>query len=521
MNGLTLLIVDDETATREGLRASLDFSRLGIDRVLEAADGREGLRVASDTNPDIILSDVRMPQMDGVKMLDRIRAFLPDCVFIFMSGFSDKEYLKAAIRLRAVSYVDKPLHFPEVEQALREAVDRCNALVEQRDAATIKEAVTATRLALRLTSPVGKDDLYEFSYLRERYGKVSGFTSAASVLLLLRDEIPLTSSFAAEAEERMKQARTGGHLHIISAEKHPGLFVFHLFQKDGLSEASVRAAAEKLAEGLPGDADYHIACGPVVSSIPKLYDSYKGAAVRLEQAYFLPSRSVCSSEKADAPRSSFDLDAAVKSVLDALEEKDAAAARAGLAALAEGLSGNTSLPSRTVQAAYFRIAGRLPELRRSLQLPPTEAAPSADALISELSACFSFDDMHRLLAEETETFFADLAGFSTESTPVYLIREYIRAHFGDPLLSTKEISDHVRLSASYACTVFKNETGKTLNQYLTEYRMERAKKYLADPRDTVANIAVRCGYNDSNYFGKAFKKCTGLSPSEYRESLIG
>ena len=104
-----MLIVDDEAATRDGLRSAIDFERLGISTVLEASNGYEGIHIASTSSPNIILSDVRMPRMDGIKMLERVRSFLPGCVFIFMSGYSDKEYLKAAIRLRAVSYVDKPL----------------------------------------------------------------------------------------------------------------------------------------------------------------------------------------------------------------------------------------------------------------------------------------------------------------------------------------------------------------------------------------------------------------------------
>ncbi len=77
-------------------------------------------------------------------------------------------------------------------------------------------------------------------------------------------------------------------------------------------------------------------------------------------------------------------------------------------------------------------------------------------------------------------------------------------------LSVKDISSHVFLSASYVCTFFKNETGKTLNQYLTEYRMEKAKQLLADPRFRIADISSKVGYNDGNYFGKSFKKYTGF-----------
>ena len=84
----------------------------------------------------------------------------------------------------------------------------------------------------------------------------------------------------------------------------------------------------------------------------------------------------------------------------------------------------------------------------------------------------------------------------------------------------KDISDHVKLSSSYVCTLFKNDTGMTLNQYLTEYRIGRAKKLLEDPRYKIVDISAKVGYSDGNYFGKIFKRLCGMSPSEYREKAV-
>ena len=72
----------------------------------------------------------------------------------------------------------------------------------------------------------------------------------------------------------------------------------------------------------------------------------------------------------------------------------------------------------------------------------------------------------------------------------------------------------------FICTLFKTETGQTLNQYITEYRIERAKLLLADPRNKIADISARVGYSDGNYFSKSFRKAVGLSPSEYREKEL-
>ena len=103
---MKLMIVDDEELTRKGVIASIDWNKLGISQVLEAEDGLQGLQKARMFKPDIILSDVRMPRMDGISMAAELEKELPDTSVIFMSGYSDKEYLMAAIRLQAVHYVE-------------------------------------------------------------------------------------------------------------------------------------------------------------------------------------------------------------------------------------------------------------------------------------------------------------------------------------------------------------------------------------------------------------------------------
>ena len=120
---IKLLIVDDEIKTREGLRDFISWSELKIDTVQIACDGAEGLEVALEFNPDIIITDIRMSRMNGIDFATKCRTFLPNCKIIFISGYSDKEYLKSAIHLRAISYVEKPINIDEVIAAVSEAVE--------------------------------------------------------------------------------------------------------------------------------------------------------------------------------------------------------------------------------------------------------------------------------------------------------------------------------------------------------------------------------------------------------------
>ena len=121
---MKLLIADDEKLTREGICSLLDLKQYGITEVILADDGVNALTEARKHRPDILLTDVRMPRMTGVEMASLYLEEAPDTAVIFMSAYSDREYLKAAIKLKAVSYIDKPAEKKELEDAIKEAESR-------------------------------------------------------------------------------------------------------------------------------------------------------------------------------------------------------------------------------------------------------------------------------------------------------------------------------------------------------------------------------------------------------------
>lgn len=126
---MKVLLVEDEILTRDGLVSSIPWGVLGIESVDTAEDGEEGLCLAQKNHPDIIMTDVRMPRMDGITMAFEIRKTNKKCRFIFISGFCDKEYLKSAIQLSAVNYIEKPVEIDEVVSALKAAMVQ---ILEQR-----------------------------------------------------------------------------------------------------------------------------------------------------------------------------------------------------------------------------------------------------------------------------------------------------------------------------------------------------------------------------------------------------
>jgi two-component system, response regulator YesN len=145
---MRLLIAEDEYYTRQGIMDEIDLAAIGVDEVAQADDGVNALRIAEAFRPDIVLADVRMPRMDGIAMSFELRKSFPHCHIVIMSGYADKEYLKSAIELKAVSYIEKPFRTRELREVLARAVSLCHQERnrEEREAALLKRAQTGMPL---------------------------------------------------------------------------------------------------------------------------------------------------------------------------------------------------------------------------------------------------------------------------------------------------------------------------------------------------------------------------------------
>lgn len=120
---MKLMIVDDEEYTREGIRDSFEWSELGIQEIMLARNGKEALTIAKWFFPDIILTDIKMPQKDGIEFTEEIVRLFPECRILFMSGYVEVEYFKSALKLDVIDYIEKPIDKDRLWKAMEKAVD--------------------------------------------------------------------------------------------------------------------------------------------------------------------------------------------------------------------------------------------------------------------------------------------------------------------------------------------------------------------------------------------------------------
>ncbi|MCD8327368.1 MAG: response regulator [Lachnospiraceae bacterium] len=514
---MKLLLVDDEIITRKGLINSIDWKALQIHQILEADDGIQALSIARTHSPEIVLTDIRMPRMDGIIFAERLREFLPNTSIIFMSGYSDKDYLRAAIRLKAVSYVEKPINNLEITSAVQEAVRHHELLERSAYSQHIQHQENSAQVALALTRPLPADSGTLMDMIRSLDLPLDSHTCFLSLLVKTFPPFsgPGDTALTAILDKLHTLTRTKP-FHFIHALKYDSTLILTLYADAPPSSSSVMDFIQYLKQLLEETCSFFLAVGPCVRGIERAYESYNQAAVLLQFGFFCDYNTILTEQK-PSPASTVFPEEDYHRFCEYISRKESVPARQCADSLFRKLMNSRSFLPSMVKDVYFNLFNSLEEAYHIQLISSQEnTAPIWD----RIQSCNTLPELHNMLSEELTSLDAVFAASRQESDSVSLMKDYIHKNYPNPSLSVKDISDHAHLSVAYACTVFKTETGKTMNQYLTEYRMDKARQLLNDPRIKIVEISSRIGYMDGNYFGKSFKKITGLSPSEYREKIV-
>ncbi|MBO5246569.1 MAG: response regulator [Eubacterium sp.] len=515
-----ILIADDEELTRKGLISSIDWTALGINKLDSADDGIHALACAKASMPDILLTDVRMPRMNGIDLAKRLREMSPDCPIIFMSGYSDKEYLKAAIHLKAVSYVEKPFDIAELTNALTEAVSSVRKHQLQAESNLFFLRETHSKLALALTLPGvthAPDSASEeiFHHLSQNQFFTTMIIRADQQFFRMSDEL-LHEFFT-----RLNQCLQSYHMEELHTMKHAEYMILHLYSAKKADARTLQLICQQIRDILLTyyKENFQIVLGDTVKGMEQVYESYNNAVLLLQSSFFAPEQNIYTPYETGTQVTSAYLSQLPEQFAQLLSEKNPSTAQDFCDALSVSLHGNRNLLPNQARDLYYKLFLALLDAQHEAKIS-SFGEISLQSPLEQINNCTNYEQLHTLFTAAVNQYFDLLKTQQTDSSTLFLIKDYISTNYSDDNLSIKAISEHVHLSSSYLCTVFKTETGQTLNQYLTNFRIEKAKQLLADPRNKVNEVAIQVGYSDCNYFGKTFKKVVGLSPSEYREKEL-
>lgn len=530
---MKLLLVDDERFTREGIYSLTPWKELGIDEVITAEDGEDGLEKALLFAPEIILTDVKMPRMDGVDMSFKIREKFPDCSIIFMSGYADKEYLKSAIRLSAVNYIEKPFQPEELHSTLRIAAEKYRSQAARENSANelthklnLSLPAIRTKIAIALLHPsVSGKELDE--YIRIAYPNLRKEGSWITFLILLLGDKDETAGNCGSIQDAIcdlldSRLALSDFSHVIIGQKSDQIIVVHMNLTDPkgepVSSSQIGNICYMLCDILKSTCRFLLATGHPVNGFEQIYDSYQTASICLQRGFFHKENAVLFyEEKHNHLVYQFSEDI-LSPFEKALRQHDEKAACSYVVGLVEKLRRFDGTLVSSVKNFFIRAYSCLYDFSRLYGSTAFADEESPETLTDRIWKMSFLSDMEQELLHRLHIFFHSTDDRYTQFPLAYQLRLYIDENYEKEDLSLQGIAEQFSVSESYLCVIFKKAFDYTINQYIIDRRIEKAKDYLKNSNKKIKEISDLVGYRDCNYFIRIFKKTTGITPADYRSS---
>jgi two-component system response regulator YesN len=513
---LKALVVDDEKTTREVLVNFLPWTSLGIMEVMDATDGLSALRIASDLKPDIVLSDIRMPKMNGIELAESLQRRLPECKFIFLSGYSDKEYLKSAIRLKAINYVEKPVNIEEITEALKTAAAEC---IQAKEKLLLNLPIIKHKLCLSLADKPHPDENDTSAIQIPEFELPKDSTYISSLLWIqpvqtgidinltqLKDEVKnIVNPIFAAIDERCLRAFKGEE-YIIIHFKTGGIYskdyFISLMQK---LQSEIKSCCARVKEILVG-------IGCEVTGKENIYSSFQKSVIAQKRCFFTGNLHVY--DRDDSLPYSFQ-EKKLQDFTESMKTGKKDQAHLFVKRLKYDVQKCTNTHSDYVKKIFADILLVLIRFAEDRNLTVVKNAHTT--LLDSINNAPTLEEITTGICTLIDKIFHEIEDESGNVNAISKVSSYILDNYHNEQLSILSIAKQMYLTPNYLSLLFKKETGKTINQYITEVRVDKAKQYLKDCNIKLNRVAKNVGYADAKYFTKVFEKIVGIKPREFRE----
>lgn len=534
-----LFLVDDEPGARKGLRNYFKWDRYGIEVVGEADDGDSAIELIQQVKPDIVLTDVKMPNMDGIQLAIKLREQFENIKIVFISGHDDVEYLKSALKVEAIDYILKPVNLKELEAVIEKVLNIIGSEERQKEVLNqmniklnqsmplLRERFLISLIHDRITNLASVEKKMDFLGINlPTAGMLCVFVISVDDSAEVFDNITerdrqLTSFAIINTCQELIDMYTGGY----AFENRPGEYVGILRLHPDDEEEKLFALANNIKDSLQEylQLSVTIGVGKKVDQLGKLTESYTMAYEAASQKLFLGKNQTITMDCLETGTDNvyrFDMEKGQKLILSlrAADEKNMMKI---LDEVFDGLLNSRNSSSMYCHNICLNLILLASNLSIELDIFPEDERFKEKTLMENLFRLETVEDMKRFVT----VYFQQICALIYEKRSrksrnvIEQIKEIIAKRFSENL-TVNDIANEVFLTSTYVCLIFKQETGETINEYLTKVRMENAKLLLKDYSFKLYDICYAVGYEYPNYFSKQFKKYTGLSPSEYREKSM-
>jgi two-component system response regulator YesN len=535
-----VFLVEDEIVVREGIRDNIPWDQTPYSLAGEASDGEMALSMIQDIKPDILITDIRMPFMDGLTLSRIVKKNLPWIKIIIISGHDEFEYAREAISTGVEEYLLKPVS----SQDMRKAMDKIAGRIDEEKEKFLN--IEKLKAQIRSSTDILRDKwLSDFMHAKIPALDAIEQGKELGVDLLARSYIVLVVGIVSAAEKEKKivpikiilQSIMEQYADSIWFVQSKNRFVILLKEVSTNASEAVKAlpaavlpieeSAYTIAQALKYEVERKTECkmmvgiGHAAERIGEVSKSYAMAKKIVDYGIAQGF-----SQIADAsllPNDDFDplpllsidgdmfltkLKYAAKKDIDSILQQEYAAV----------MENNFYDNQMVVLFAFGEIIVAASKIAEALGSDIRKIAPYSlnqeDIQYIASSKEIFLEKVKELLSAVIE--YRDAHSSGRYQSVIVKAREYIDRNFASADISLYSTASHVGISPNHLSTVFAQETGEHFIEYLTRIRIEKAKQLLRDTAMKSAEIAYETGFSDPHYFSSIFKKNSGLSPREFR-----
>ena len=527
---LKVFLVEDESTIRETLRDTVPWESIGYTFAGEAADGEMALPRITDSRPDVLITDIRMPFMDGLSLSKLVLEEFPDIKIIILSGYDDFEYARQAIEIGVEQYLLKPVTKASLVKVLREIKDKIEQEKEQRE------------YQVQFQQDSQEYDQYARRKFMERV--VSGrlpvqqiYEEAAKLDLDIKAQSYSIAFFSilgenySESEDKVREAL------LFHFMKHPEYLLFRwnlttymVLIKGGQDSiegyiSGCIASVQSSYSRYEGEKAWYVAAAGPVGRLSQLPDCFNEVSRLWAYRYIQPdchiltTRTVTAPEEPKAAGKLSGMDVSKFNPAILTEVMSTAEASEIPSFVGEFLLDFQDAASSQPFCHYLMLSTRFTATSYVASLGISEEDLLKDVTcIGMVDRPVGMQDLRRYITEFLMAAVKLRTQYSAGQYKDILTRaiKYIDSNYTDENISLSGIAKEVNISANYLSAEFSQEMKCTITEYITSKRMTRAKELLKTTDKRSGEIANEVGYKDPHYFSFLFKKTQGCTPRDYR-----
>ena len=497
-----ILVVDDEKIERNGIRFLLRQMDLELE-ILEAENGKKAVEVLKTESVDILLTDIKMPFMDGMELIAAVRPLYPDMMIVIFSGFSDFEYAKNAMKYDVKDYILKPVEPAEFKNTLNKVV---GVLKEKQEQKLFKDMSQTFMEEHLLYSLVNGSALSELSAKQGELLNSCAVERFHQIVLLEFNE-----EFFGKSDKELNlhvQEVLGDNFRYLNLNPQQSI----IFLEEPLG-ACARETATALYEKLKGKYTFkfYIGVSESFDGAEGIYPQMEKLEKVMENKFFLTGNHVfLVGENQVEYVQQMDDNTLFKQMRQDIKMKDIPALRNHFGFVCERYTDKTNYSQVYVKFIFSNF------LKDFYDALPESERNEVTREIEKLYKATTFKEVREIVNQNIDRLEkAFNANPQMTHREIEVVKQYIYDHYKEEL-SIDMLARLVYMAPSYLSAVFKKEVGQNLSKFIKEYRMVKAKDMLENTHMKIVQVSEAVGYPNVSYFCQSFREFFGISPQKFR-----